>query len=200
MEESNNAGDGLQDALKDFGHYVSGIDSSGNLVGMKTVESEDKIQIIRKWPCGILTILGVALIMLCLGAIIVWIAHSVLSGQTPLDAKAVFVLSLLTGIWLFLLYKTVADYLNTTYITVDAEYIKVRQGPLRWPGNRSVPTKEITQLEVFNPASKSGNFEGFELQYHTKSSGWTRTLGTAMGRPQAEYTKQNIERFLQTLS
>lgn len=50
------------------------------------------------------------------------------------------------GIWLT--YFTLACLVNRTQISVDHEQLRVRHGPLPWPGNVVLPAPEIVQVYV----------------------------------------------------
>ena len=53
-----------------------------------------------------------------------------------------------------LTYYTLALLFNSTVVIVDHETVRIRHGPIPWPGNVTLPVEEITRLHV---QSKPGN-------------------------------------------
>lgn len=53
-----------------------------------------------------------------------------------------------------LTYYTLAALFNSTTVTVDHEAVRIRHGPIPWPGNVTLPVEEIMRLHV---ESEPGN-------------------------------------------
>src|SRR5262249_46494214 len=58
-----------------------------------------------------------------------------------------------TAVGLLLVYATLAGLLNRTVIEVTSESLTVRQGPLPWWGNRTLPTDELDRLDCDRDSS-----------------------------------------------
>ena len=102
-------------------------------------------------------------------------------------------------------YIFLCHLFNATRIVADSENIKVKHGSLPYLGNKSVPTNRVKGLEVQENGGRGTGGQNREIYYavaYYEQPGSTRSLVSsgAMKKPQAEYIKQNLERFLQALS
>lgn len=79
------------------------------------------------------------------GFLITW--YKVLLGAERGPGFFFFVFPLLhVAVGVGLTYRTLAGFLNKTWITVAGGELTIRHGPLPWFGNRAVPSAEIGQL------------------------------------------------------
>src|SRR5262249_8647258 len=78
------------------------------------------------------------------GVLVMWYG-SLLTGEgAPLCALLFRLLHVGAGV--FLTYSTLAGFLNTTRIEVNRSELTIEHGPLPWPGSRTLPGRELTQL------------------------------------------------------
>jgi hypothetical protein len=79
---------------------------------------------------------------------------------TPIDMWPFLLLHL--GVGAGFSYVTLAGMLNTTRVEASRSELTIRHGPLPWPGNRTVPGHELTQLYCQEArGSKKGLFGMF---------------------------------------
>lgn len=72
-------------------------------------------------------------------------------------------ISLHAAIGLFLIYMTVARFLNQTTITVNRRHVKIAQGPVPWFGDKVVDSHELEQLYIAKSGSESSSSQTIEL-------------------------------------
>ena len=103
-----------------------------------------------------------------------------------------------TGLWG--LYWTATQLLNSTRITVDPAALRVRHGPVPWPGSKQVNVKELEQLYVgFESyrAPRSGNVSyTFKLRAKTKQGGDEVLVGGPLDLDRAKALEAVLEKHL----
>jgi len=198
----------VPDFIKEVVYSRVGADPDGNVFGMELIEAEGNIEIRRIWRGFRLSLLFVAVACtLCSGLF----ARDLLwpEGRETLNDRSNLIIALiiLPTLGIGCGYLFLCHLFNTTRIVADSENIKVKHGPLPYLGNKSVPTNRVKGLEVQKNGgvgrSRSGkNTETYYAVAYYEQPGSTRFLVSsgAMKKPQAEYIKQNLERFLQALS
>ena len=67
-----------------------------------------------------------------------------------------------TWVGLWLLYSTLASFLNHTRVEARNGTLTVRKGPLPWPGNRQLETSQLAQLFVLEKRRNRGTLS-YEL-------------------------------------
>lgn len=125
---------------------------------------------------------------------IVWFTISI---STEMYAMAAFG-SLHAGVGLYLTYTVLANYINSTSITVDRENVSVKIGPLPWPGNHNIKSSDITQLYSKSVITRNRNSisENFEVHAVLKNRTHLCLVKTLEEMEQAFYIEQKIEDFL----
>lgn len=95
-------------------------------------------------------------------------------------------------------YSTVAGFLNRTIVAIGSGEITIRQGPVPWPGNRTVNGADIRQLfreETFT-SSRGGRRASYHVCAVTSEKRKLRLLGNVPGADVALYLEQAIEKAL----
>jgi hypothetical protein len=97
-----------------------------------------------------------------------------------------------------LTYRTVAGFLNKTWVTVTGDEVTVRHGPLPWLGNRTVPAGEIQQLycEQIAGKNKSGTSFSYNLSAVMRDGRKIDLLKSLSSADQARYLEHRIEERL----
>lgn len=100
------------------------------------------------------------LVFFCLfwdGFLVIWYGLGMSSnGEMPMVFFLFPLIHVAVGIGLT--YDTICLFLNTTYIEVDQQMIRVHHGPLPWPrGNKSLPVRELDQLYVKERTGNKGS-------------------------------------------
>jgi hypothetical protein len=93
-------------------------------------------------------------------------------------------------------YTTVCGFVNRTRISIESGNLVVRHGPLPWPGNRTIPTEDLTQLYCEENIGSKGS-RSYSLNAMTKSS--TKKISLLASLPDAEqvlYLEQLLEQRL----
>jgi hypothetical protein len=125
---------------------------------------------------------------------IVWFSISIATGAWPMAAFG----SLHAGVGIWLTYRVLANYLNTTEVVVDNRQVSVRHYPLPWPGNKVIPASTIEQLYCKSVIHRGKNSVSYSYEVHTILSDKTHTkfIGGLEESEQALYIEQEIEDFL----
>jgi hypothetical protein len=95
-----------------------------------------------------------------------------------------------------LTYRTLAGFLNKTWITVTPEALTIRHKPLPWRGNRTIPASELEQL--YCEESVSNDKDGSSSRTY-KLSAWLKDgrklelLASLPSPDQALFLEQRIE-------
>lgn len=97
-----------------------------------------------------------------------------------------------------LTYRTLAGFLNKTWITVTADEVTVRHGPLPWFGNLALSSADIQQLYCEQSVSRGKNGTGASYRLSAvlrdgRSLDLLRSLSSAA---EARYLEQRIEERL----
>lgn len=142
----------------------------------------------------------VFLLLFCVfwdGFLVFWYSAA-LSRQAGLADPMIWFPLLHVAVGVGLTYSTVAGLLNRTSVTVGSGEITIRQGPVPWPGNRTVNGAEIRQL--FREETISTSRRSRSSRYHvcavTSEKRKLRLLGNVPGADVALYLEQAIERAL----
>jgi hypothetical protein len=98
----------------------------------------------------------------------------------------------------FITYVTAATFLNTTRILIERGEVKVRHGPLPWPGNLTMRADEFDQLycrEKVNH-SKNGTHLSYEVWAALRQGTHKKFIAAGLERDHAIYIEQEMERAL----
>lgn len=95
-----------------------------------------------------------------------------------------------------LTYRTLAGFLNKTWITVADGEVTVRHGPLPWLGNRKVPPGEIQQLYCEQIKGKNGHSSSYTLSAVLRDGRKIDLIKSLPNAAQVLYFEQRIEEHL----
>ncbi len=125
---------------------------------------------------------------------VVWFTISLSTGMWPMALFG----SLHAGVGIWLTYRVLANYLNTTEIIVDNRQISVRHYPLPWPGNKIIQSSTIEQLYSKSVVHHNKNSVSYSYEVHTILSDKThlKLVSDLEETDQALYIEQEIEDFL----
>ncbi|AKJ00265.1 Hypothetical protein AA314_01891 [Archangium gephyra] len=100
-----------------------------------------------------------------------------------------------TGVGLFLIYMTVAGFVNSTRIEVSREELRIQHGPLPWSGNRTLSGRELTQVYGQEVRGSKGSVSYSLLALDTQRR-QVKLLTGLEAKEQALYLEQALERRL----
>jgi hypothetical protein len=159
-----------------------------------STSSGDGYAIHRKWFSGT-TIFFLIFGILWNGFVITWNTIAILGG----DYTALLFSSVHTLVGIFIAYKVIADFLNTTTITVRFGELQLKHGPVPWPGSKTIPAGTIDQLyckKHVSRSSKGGSSTSYTIQWVDRE-GKSRTLLGGFTKPeQALFIEQEVESYL----
>lgn len=129
------------------------------------------------------------------GFLVTWYTL-VTAGGAPLVFKLFPLIHVAVGVGLS--YFTLCGFLNKTRIVVSGESLRVRHGPLPWPGSREVPTRELAQLFTVEKISRTKNGESrdYQVQARTRGGGDVKLLTGLPEVEQALFIEQQLEAYL----
>ena len=129
------------------------------------------------------------------GFLVFWYSQA-LSGNAPL-MMILFPL-LHVGVGVGLTYYTVAGFVNRTIVDVTREGITIHHAPLPWPGNKTVPAFEITQLyreEVISRSNRGTNVR-YRLSAISRDNKKIKLISGIDAADVALFLEQEIEKWL----
>lgn len=136
-----------------------------------------------------------------------WVWHTRFGTRPfwPLDLQwnglPILVQSVFFGFGVVFAYRTAADWLNRTFVTISGERLSIRHGPLPWRGSMDIAVSDIRQLQVkqsswgrrVRPGQTVHQFE----VHAVLADGPSRKLLDDFDMPaQAHQIKQEIEEYL----
>jgi DNA-directed RNA polymerase subunit RPC12/RpoP len=162
-------------------------------------EEEDDQRIVLSWRW--LDLKHVSTVRLC----VVWnvilvlpLTRGTLPGDWPMHLPNV-------GIGLYLGYVSLAGLLNTTRVEASQRGLIIRQGPLPWPGNRTIPCHTLTQLYCQERGGRRGILPALARVFLSSSyrllaldarGREVKLLSGIADKEQALYLEQALERQL----
>ena len=98
-----------------------------------------------------------------------------------------------------LTYFTIAGYVNSTTVHLDRGHLSVRHGPLPWPGQVDVGTKDLRQLFCEERVTRGKNGPNYSYRLHAVlADGTRRKLLSGLDTPEVpRYLEQQLEARLQ---
>jgi hypothetical protein len=132
------------------------------------------------------------------GFLVMWYSLATRGHGTPIFA---FLFPLLhVGAGAYLTWQALCGLINRTRIEVHLRELRIKHGPLPWPGNRRLPVSSLKQLFSEERVSRSGNRNSTTRRYHLNAvlrDGRKVTLLDNLDEAdQALYLEQEIERRL----
>ncbi len=128
------------------------------------------------------------------GFLIVWHAISISQGMWIMSLFGL----IHTGVGLVLIYTVLAMFLNSTVIRASADAMEVKTGPLKWKGDKQLPSAEVVQLYCMEKVTRGRN--GSSSDYRVDAvlrDNRRETLIHGLPDPdQALFIEQQIEQYL----
>lgn len=152
------------------------------------------LEIRRRW----FNLSYIALAVFCVfwdGFLVFFYASGIISG-----APAVFLLFPLihVAVGMALTYSTVAGFVNSTYISLGQDEVRVEHGPLPYPGNVVLQTRELRQLftqEVVQ-RTKNGTRVTYSLCAVTADGRKKALMKGLQSADMGLYVEKEMERYL----
>lgn len=129
------------------------------------------------------------------GFLIVWHTIALTSHFWFMSVFAI----LHTAVGFFMIYLTLATFLNSTVIRVTPQWLSVKIGPLPWRGNLELSRREVIQVFCQEKISRgeNGSRANYEVQLVLEGNR-RETLMKSLANPdEALFIEQQLERFLQ---
>ncbi len=187
------------DAIFDFSNQVELTSTQRVLKPPKTLQVEEingGVVMVIRWSSWRAVIFMIGGLIVVLGPIMLLDAVGGLERSVgPLIGFALFLILL---IGLAIIYYGLAQYANSTYITVKSDQLTVRHKPLPLPGNKHIPVDTITN--VYTVEQKQGNqyetsvYYGVKTQLNTGAQPWL--VRGLKHQDQAHYIYLQLRRYL----
>ena len=168
--------------------------------GLRLEQRGNRLTIVRRWVGPAFLVLA----FFCLVWNVLLVVWSVLAFRegTPVLYKVGAVLQALAGIGIT--YLTMAGLLNKTNISMDAERLTVRHGPIPWPGSCEVNIVEVERVDCRERAIR-GRRGGREITVgyryavfaYTRDGRAVKLVSHLTVRDQAQFIQEQIESRLQ---
>ncbi len=165
------------------------------------VDSTQAITIKKRWfEYGrILQMVVAFVINICAGYVLYQL--SFFNGRGILLAGIIaigLVVCVIQVIGLWMLYKAICGFLNSTVIKVDHSSISIHFQPLPWFGAKTIKKDDIIQLAVVEKDYSDAvlNHVAYQLQIIVKNSAPIYLLHDLETPEQAQFIEQKIEQFL----
>lgn len=161
--------------------------------GFAVSRQDGMLTVSRRW----FSAAAIAMVFFCVmwdGFLVVWYAGVIASGSLTMGLFPI--LHLAAGVWIT--YMTLAQFLNTTTLYVGGGKLKVRHGPLPWPGQHDLPTAELAQLWCVERVHRNKRSYSYTYEVHARGrDGKVHTLVKSLREAQqALYIEQQIEKHL----
>jgi hypothetical protein len=163
--------------------------------GYRTDDTAPKgtLCIVRRWFAQKYVFQGFFTVFWC-GFLVIWYAAAgkrddLMFTLFPIGHVAV-------GLWL--IYSTLAGFLNRTTIVVTEGSISIAHAPIPWSGNRVIPTASLRQLYCEDVITRGKNGPNHTFSLNAVIDGGRKlTLLSKLETPdQARFIEQEVERFL----
>ena len=165
--------------------------------GLSAHENDGTLTISRKWfSWSAIPLLGFATIW---DAFLVGWYGMVSSMSGPMEWLFLLFPLIHVGVGIGITYTAFAKLINRTDIEVDPKRVTVKNGPLKWRGNKEVYSTAIHQVYV-HETGRLGNDQNpsklYEVHAILKGGGSVRLVKGLTSQFQALYIEQEIERYL----
>ncbi len=162
--------------------------------GVTVSDWDGKLKIVRRW----FSLKVIGLLFFCTiwdGFLVFWYSLA-FKEDAPLMMKLFPLLHVMVGV--LLTYSVAAGFVNKTLVEVYLDEMKIRHGPLPWPGNRIIPSQEIDQLFTRERIhrTKNGTNYSYELSMMDKGGKQVKLLSNLENPEQALFFEQQIESYL----
>lgn len=128
------------------------------------------------------------------GFMLVWNAISLFQGIWIMSAFGL----IHTAVGLFLIYKVLSMFLNSTAVKVGYDSVEVVIGPVPWKGNKRLPKAEVEQLYCIEriSRSKNGTTSAYDVEAVLKGNRRETLVKGLPRHDQALFIEQQLERHL----
>ncbi len=102
------------------------------------------------------------------------------------------------GVGIGLTYTALAGFYNSTAITAGQGKLTIQHGPLPWPGNRTLPATDITQLysEQRMVQARNGAHPRFQLSVVTRENRKIRLIANMDEPDEVRFLERTLEEHL----
>ncbi len=126
------------------------------------------------------------------GFLVVWYGAALMSPQFNL-IMVLFPLGHV-AVGVFLTYTTLALYLNSTVLTMTRHDVSIKHGPLKWPGNQTVPLGDVDQFYSEEIRGSKGS-RSYNLSALLKNGAKIRLLTGLTDGQSALFFEQQLEQW-----
>jgi hypothetical protein len=158
-------------------------------------ESDSELRITRKWYTP-MAFFMIAIALAWNAVMVVWLISAIKSGTWGMFAMG----SIHGCVGLFLIYFTVALFVNKTEIKVDSRSLSVKHGPLPWRGDATLPADMVHQIwckmKVERGKNSSHNTMSYELHANSKHGKSKKLLSHLQKPEEALFLEQQLEAYM----
>ncbi|WP_420642942.1 hypothetical protein [Candidatus Leptofilum sp.] len=109
--------------------------------------------------------------------------------------KAYFLSFIFFSLIAYLLYNSIAGLLNQTKIKIDDFELKIKHGPIPWPGNQTIKHSDFVQISTF-PIYNGQRTIGYNLTATLASGERKRLLSNIRESHEALFLEQEMRSYL----
>ncbi len=148
--------------------------------------AERPFRIVWRWfrPAAIF----LALFAVVWNGIIGFFVSQLLRGH---DLRPLFFISLHLAVGVLVAYHALCMFANRTAFSLDGGHLRVRHGPLPWPGGRDLAAHQVQQLWCQERSSRNGTT--YELHAELQTGVRVKLVRGLPERDQALYLEQALE-------
>lgn len=131
------------------------------------------------------------------GFLVFWYGTALSQKDTPWIMVLFPIGHLAVGVGLT--YFTLCLFVNKTTVSITGYELRVRHGPLPWPGERTIPTSDLEQLYCEEVVSRNKNGTSISYKVHAldRHGGQVTLLSGLDDRTQARFIEQTVEDWLE---
>jgi DNA-directed RNA polymerase subunit RPC12/RpoP len=163
--------------------------------GMTSKPSPDGLTLAWRWPRWRSTAPLIFLVLF--GGLFVFYAVIRSTAGTPelRLVLSIFAVACLSLLWLFLAYR-----LNSTTIVIRDGHLRIRHGPVPWPGRRDLPVDSIRQVysQMYHEHAlrRGDGYTSYRVRVLRVDGTELLLVNDLPRQEQALYLEQEIERYL----
>lgn len=138
---------------------------------------------------------AIPLTIFCLfwdGFLMVWYTAALLSPHPNIIMLVFPVFHVAVGV--FLTYTCLSMYVNSTVLTMTRQDVSIKHGPLKWPGNRTIPLNDVDQFYSEEIRGSKGS-RSYNLSVLLKSGAKERLLTGLSDAQSALFFEQQLEQW-----
>lgn len=160
---------------------------------LELITEYDAIVIRRTWKSALAYFL-VVFTLIWNTFMVVWMSIAISQGVWMMAAFG----SIHAAVGLFLIYYTIALFVNKTDIRIDAYYLTVKHHPLRWMGQSQTPVEDVQQIYCKEKITRNKNSTSitYEVHYIDRNNKQKKLLSGLNDSSQAQFIEAEIEKVL----